>query len=226
MALAGFSQDIFDANLHHTAMGITETLCLAHFNSAWFWQQGQVNDPYGYLQSQQRLLFAIPHMTSLEAACVLLNQHRPVHVVFAVPHNTAFAAWQRQARTPHVASLVNRDHVRHMIRILQRGETLMIAPDQYVTRNHGGIASTFFGQDVLTTNSTARLAKLGKAQIVPVIPYRDLDSHTWRVEICQALATQAEDDETRITQMLNHAFEKAIRKSPEQYFWMHRRFRF
>ena len=88
----------------------------------------------------------------------------------------------------------------------------------------------FFGRPAWTQTGIARLAYLGRANILPVFIQRDpLDPAKHVVVIESALpepeGVTAEEYVARMTQAFTKAIEKAIRERPDQWMWMHRRWR-
>jgi KDO2-lipid IV(A) lauroyltransferase len=82
----------------------------------------------------------------------------------------------------------------------------------------------FFGQPAITNTSTHRLAKMSGAAVFTFFPRREKDGTyvlTIGPELADFPSAEAEADTLRLTALL----EDAIRAAPEQYLWVHRRFK-
>ena len=121
-------------------------------------------------------------------------------------------------------AMIRNDDIRHMVRRLRRGEIVWYSPDQTVPKENGGIAVRFFGQPVLTTAGTARMASMTGATIVPFVPTRHGYSGRYTLSFKAPLLLDTGDPETA-TAAINRLFESQIRDQPEQYFWMHNRWK-
>ncbi|OGL13525.1 MAG: hypothetical protein A3G97_00785 [Candidatus Rokubacteria bacterium RIFCSPLOWO2_12_FULL_69_21] len=110
---------------------------------------------------------------------------------------------------------------------LRRGRMVGILLDQNASRREG-VFVPFFGEPASTSKSLALLALWSGAPVVPVFIQRDTaGSH--RVTIEPALPPPAtgdrEEDVAAFTAAFSRVVESRIRRSPEQWFWMHRRWR-
>ena len=63
-----------------------------------------------------------------------------------------------------------------------------------------------------------------KATVLPFVPKRSEDGSVYTLEILPAI-TLNDQDITVATQQVNHLFESQIIQQPEQYFWVHKRFK-
>ncbi|RLS51675.1 MAG: lipid A biosynthesis acyltransferase [Planctomycetota bacterium] len=119
-----------------------------------------------------------------------------------------------------------------MIELAQAGGNLALLVDQDAGRR--GVFVDFFGQPASTFKSIALMALEYKAILVVGYGIRledvPLDAPWARFEIgCEeVIDTQtivARDEVREITQRFTTALERAIRRAPEQYFWVHRRWK-
>ena len=100
--------------------------------------------------------------------------------------------------------------------------------DQRVRPEQGGIRVPFFGVEALTTPIPASLALRTGVPTVPIFAYPKPEGG-WRIEIEEAIPPTGDprDDEAVAAQTRRYlaVMEKAIRNRPEQWLWMHRRWR-
>jgi KDO2-lipid IV(A) lauroyltransferase len=118
---------------------------------------------------------------------------------------------------------------RDYVRFLRTGNALGILGD-IDTKSGNGLFVPFFGRPAWTQRGIAELALLGKARVVPAFlarDPRDPQRHVLRVE--PALPEPEGLDKEQwievMTQAFTQAIEQAVRRQPEQWMWMHRRWR-
>lgn len=108
-----------------------------------------------------------------------------------------------------------------VLRALRKGECVAFMNDQYA-RPPMGVAARFFGARADTLGAVAPLAKRTGAPVVGVTSYRDQDGVT-RVRLGPVLDLGPDPEEG--TQVIADFIEARVREHPEQWMWMHRRFK-
>jgi KDO2-lipid IV(A) lauroyltransferase len=83
----------------------------------------------------------------------------------------------------------------------------------------------FFGIPAPTNTATSRIARMTGAPVVPFFPERLPGSQGYRVTIGPALENFPTDDPAADAERFNHLIEAQVRHVPEQYLWIHRRFK-
>jgi len=116
-----------------------------------------------------------------------------------------------------------------IVEMLSEGYTIGFAYDQHMA-HYRGIVCDFFGCPASTTPAPARFAFLTGAAIIPTLFIRDEKHgyHIIRFEEEMILETPYEklDDNIRHnTERLNRIAERWIRSYPDQYFWVHKRWK-
>jgi KDO2-lipid IV(A) lauroyltransferase len=140
--------------------------------------------------------------------------------------------WQRnpvmnkvmnRGRGRYFDRLFAKDNVREMLRSLRDNAVVWYASDQ----SYGGKGSAlipFFGEPAMTNTVIGRLAKASGATVLPYY-CRRIDNDRYVMTIDAPLpdlpSSNHEEDTRRLTQLL----ENYIRLCPEQYWWIHRRFK-
>jgi KDO2-lipid IV(A) lauroyltransferase len=76
-----------------------------------------------------------------------------------------------------------------------------------------------------TNTATSVFARLGDAPVVPFFPVRLPGTDGYRLDILPALEGFPSDDPARDAARINRLLEERIRLCPEQYLWVHRRFK-
>ena len=113
--------------------------------------------------------------------------------------------------------------VRALHRALRSGEVAGILPDQDPGRG-SGVFVPFFGVPARTITATSRLARMSGAAVVPYYPVRRPDGR-YRVRVLPALENFPGEDATADAARINALIEGWAREAPEQYLWVHRRFK-
>lgn len=126
-------------------------------------------------------------------------------------------------------ALINKQGaMREMIKALDRKESIGLLVDHHTTRNEGVIVN-FFGKEVTQTMSASMLARKFDAVIFPVFISSD-DFHHYTLTLYPQINPQKTDDAKTdiqaMTQLQADAIEKAIRHKPDEWFWLHRRWKY
>ena len=106
-----------------------------------------------------------------------------------------------------------------MLRHLKDGGMLGILPDQ---RMGSGMKLQFFGQEALTALSPAEMALKYDADLIPTYAIRQPDGLTFRIKVDAPIPRGTAE---QMTQALNDNLEALIRRHPDQWFWVHRRWK-
>ena len=113
-----------------------------------------------------------------------------------------------------------------LVRRLNSNAVAMILVDQNTIR-HEGYFVDFFGVPASTNKGPALLAQKTGAAVLPVFIVRDGTRH--RVEVWEELELANTGDKERDawenTAAFTKAVEKAVRSHPDQWFWVHRRWK-
>lgn len=120
--------------------------------------------------------------------------------------------------------LFSKNSVREMIRELAGNAVVWYAADQsYAEKNSALIP--FFGEPAMTNTSISRIARITGATILPYFPRRMTDGSGYRLTIAAPLDGFPSDDPVADTHRLVAGLEAFVRLAPEQYWWVHQRFK-
>jgi len=121
-----------------------------------------------------------------------------------------------------------RSAAREMLQILQTGGTLGILVDLN-TLDREGIFVDFFDVPASTTFVLAKLALRTEAAVLPVFAPWDRERQRFLLQIDEPLSFERsgndEEDVQRLTQLFTNAVEKYVRRYPDQWLWIHRRWK-
>jgi dolichol-phosphate mannosyltransferase len=163
------------------------------------------------------------HFGSLEICGRPLKQTLPLFVcMFSRRRNPLLDEIQRRGRRRVAHESIASDNVRAVLRALQRGAAVWYAPDQM---HSNGELLPFFGELAMTNVATSKLARLSGAPIVPFSYRRNDDRGHYELVFHPPLSSIPTRDAAADTRVLVQHLETFICAAPEQYQWLHRRFK-
>lgn len=147
--------------------------------------------------------------------------------VYRPPNNARVAAAIRRLRAGVMGTLVptSRAAMPRIVKALEEGRLVAMVVDQHFGQ---GVDITFFGRPCKANPTLARLARRFECPIYGARAIR-LPNHRFRIETTAEIVP-ARDAEGRIdvratTQRINDVIEGWVREYPEQWLWLHRRWR-
>ena len=172
----------------------------------------------------QGVILLTAHFTTLELSGRVLAQNSPpFDAVFRKNHSDFITELQRSGRERAAADTIEKRDIKKMVRSLRAGRPVWYAPDQSYSRK-GAEVIDFFGIPAMHTTATSTLARLGKAVAIPFFPKR-LSDGSYEMTLLPAFDNFPSDDPVADTRRYNDVLEAHIRTCPEQYFWIHRKFK-
>ena len=165
------------------------------------------------------------HFSTLEFCGAWLATKIKVFTVYDNPKNPLYAALLRNRRERYIKQTIDNRDIRSMIKNLKKGEIVWYSPDQSTKKSDGAIETFFFNHPVLTTPGTSRMARMTGAAIIPYLAVRTKPLGHYKLIIYPALEDIPTKNAIADTQAVNHLFESHIKQYPEQYFWVHKRFK-
>ena len=170
------------------------------------------------------ILLVSGHHGCWEAATNLLSFARPMIAIARVMDNRLLQGWMKKFHFRGPVTVISKDHGFTPAILQQWKETkaaMTILMDQHT---YGGSLLKFIGRPARTVTSAARLAirtgyPVVVGSFVRIAPYR------YRLVGGDPIVFGKGTDRDTATQILNDRLTEAIRKYPEQYLWMHRRWR-
>jgi Kdo2-lipid IVA lauroyltransferase/acyltransferase len=164
------------------------------------------------------------HFTSLELAGRTLLALRPVKFLYRPPKNAVLAYALERFRTGYGGSPIPYDDIRAFISALRRNECVWYAPDQSY-RKKGASMVPLFGIPAATNTLTSRLAGMTGATVLPYFLQRLPGFKGYVATIHPPLEDFPSDCAVRDTARYHRMIEAQVRRAPEQYLWIHRRFK-
>ena len=163
------------------------------------------------------------HFTTFELAGALLAEAAPFGVIYRRNKNPVIDAFMLRGRRRRYDAVVERSQVRTVLERLKHGHTIWYAADQDYGRKVS-VFAPFFGVSAATITATARFAQFNNSAVIFVSHFRDPIARTWslRLREIERYPTGVDrEDAVRI----NTVIEGEIRRHPDQYLWLHRRFK-
>ncbi len=166
------------------------------------------------------------HFTTLEIGgrLLALARGKKFNALYRPHKNPVFEQQQSLGRESQFANPIPRDDMRQMVKRLKNGEIIWYAPDQNYGHKHSVFAD-FFGIAAATNTTTSRLARMTGAAVIPYFPQRKADGSGYTVTLLAPLEDFPGASVEADAQRMNDLFATAIRTMPEQYLWVHRRFK-
>ena len=176
------------------------------------------------LESGRGVIMLAAHFTTLEVSGRVLAQAiPPFDAVFRKNRSEFMTELQRTGREVSADATIEKRDIKKMVRSLRDGRAVWYAPDQSYNRK-GSEVIEFFGVPAMHATATSTLARLGKAVVVPFFPRR-LEDGTYELLLLPAFDDFPGDDPVADTRRYIEALETHVRSCPEQYFWIHRKFK-
>ena len=122
-------------------------------------------------------------------------------------------------------SMLDRKDLKGMIKALKKGEVVWYAPDHDYGPRSSVFVPLFAVEQAATTTGTWMLARMSGACLVPFVPRRKPDGKGYQLIMLPPECSPPLDDAETTAAWMNKVVEKCIMMAPEQYMWLHRRFK-
>lgn len=220
-------EKMIDENFRSLGMALLET------GMAWFWPDLRVRKWFDVdgLENLQRaqahhrgVMVVGVHFMSLELGGRVMGLCQPMMATYR-PHNNPLMEWvQTRGRMRSNKAMISRNNLRGIVGALKKGEAVWFAPDQDYGPKGSSFAPFFAVKNVATTNGTFVLSRLSGAAMLTVTMVRKTDNLGYRLFITPEMEGYPAD-ECEAAAFMNKIIEREIMRAPEQYLWIHRRFK-
>jgi KDO2-lipid IV(A) lauroyltransferase len=206
----------------------------AWLDRSWLWEAGPevvrrrllLKGDLGALEGDRPTVMFAPHFVGMDAGWTAITAHLPRRFcgIYAEQLNPDVDRWMAQGRQrfgdPHIVAM--RQGLKPLVSALRDGLPLYLLPDMdYGTRD--SVFVPFFGIPTATLTSLSRFARLSRAQVVPVVSR--LTPEGYEVVVHPAWEAYPTADVQADTARMNRRLEGFIAAMPEQYYWVHKRFK-
>lgn len=164
------------------------------------------------------------HFTTLIICGRLLAMELPYDIVIKKAHNILFEAMMSFYRGQQYQELIDTTNMRGLLKSLRNNKVVWYAPDQDFG-NRQSVFAQFMGINTVTLTTTARLAKTTGASVVYIDYERLPDAQGYSLKLHPPLQDFPSGDDVKDARRVNELIEKHVHEVPDQYLWIHRRFK-
>lgn len=202
---------------------------------AWFWpdwrlkrhisiNKDELEKALEIAKSNKPVLVLSCHFVTLELmARIYATLVTPGIGVYRPSDHPVWEYAQVKGRLKKNLALVDRKDPRSMIKALMKNMPIWYAPDQDYGRNVSIFVPFFAVKEAATVFGTHNLAKVKNTLVQPAWTIRE--NGKYHLYIKEPLENFPTEDVRADTIRVNQEIEKMIRMAPEQYLWLHRRFK-
>lgn len=178
-----------------------------------------LNDPGG-----RPIVLLTPHFVGLDAGGTVVSMHVVGCSVFSNQKNPVLnqLLYDGRMRFNKAVLLSRQDGMRKIVRAMKDGHPFYYLPDMDFGPKES-IFVPFFGVPAATIPALSRLVRLTGARVVPVICRQSPDGYD--IEVMPPWENFPGDSVEADTEFMNQFIESQVLRMPEQYFWLHKRFK-
>ncbi|MGH8630890.1 MAG: lysophospholipid acyltransferase family protein, partial [Burkholderiales bacterium] len=176
------------------------------------------------------VLYLTGHLGAWELGAFAQSVYgHPMHIVVRALDNPFLDAMVNARRTLAGNRIIEkRDFLRGILEALRKNEVVGILMDQNSSLQEG-VFVEFFGAPACTSTGMAKIALRTDASVVPAFAWWDEQRGRYRLRFEPPLdlirTGDAEHDVAANTQLFTRVLEQQIRKHPDQWLWIHRRWK-
>jgi len=176
--------------------------------------------------SDRSVILLAPHFIGLDMGGIRLAAEFRLNSVYSRQKSAAADAIFIHGRTRfgQTTLFARQDGIRPMIKTLKSGEPVYYLPDMDLGARDS-VFAPFFGVPAATITGLSRIAALAGAVIVPCVTRQLPGGAGYVVTLYPAWPDFPSGDLTADARRLNAFIEARAREMPEQYYWLHKRFK-
>ena len=115
-------------------------------------------------------------------------------------------------------------HMKSLIKMIRGGKPFFYLPDIDPGKTGRYVFAPFFNAPAATWTALGRISTMTNASIIPCIVRQETSGH-YTISFLPPLSEYPTNDDVHDATVLNSLVEEHVRNMPEQYFWIHRRFK-
>ncbi|MEJ2042476.1 MAG: lipid A biosynthesis acyltransferase [Reinekea sp.] len=173
--------------------------------------------------SGRGILVLSGHFGPIDILGALLKGKVRFSIMYRKHDNALFNYFMTKAREDYCDETIARKDIKGLIRALRKGKAIWYAPDQDYGRK-SSVFVPFFGIETATITMTSKLAETTGAVVLPVSAYRTDNYRGFVLNIEEPINIPS-GDEIADACHVNQWLEQRIREHPDQYLWLHKRFK-
>ena len=208
-------------------------IALLEMSMCWWWSEDRLRSLVeirgrehieAVLDSGRGVILLTGHFTSLEIGGRLFTLSMPLQAMYRTQKNRLFDSYLYTRRKSYLENAISRKNTRQMIRGIKKLIPTWYAPDQNFP-NEKNVFVPFMGVQTATISAGSRIAQSSGGAMLPFYPERKKDGSGYIIWIEPPLADFPSGDDVRDATAINASIEKFVRQNPEQYLWVHKRFK-
>jgi KDO2-lipid IV(A) lauroyltransferase len=164
------------------------------------------------------------HFAAMDIILQPLSKAGPIDLMYRFNKNPVWEWLQVRGRRHFFSGVIEREDTRQILKRLKQGRAIWYAADQDYGRKHS-VLVPFFGIEAATIVATSRFAKLNGSAVVFLRQTRDIKARRWSLNFRPAPDGFPTGDDVTDATLMNTLIESEIRLHPDQYLWLHRRFK-
>lgn len=164
------------------------------------------------------------HFSTLDFGGTLISLFVNIDVTYRGNDNPLFNEVMIRGRQRLYGNVIDRQDVRSSMRSLKSGHILWYAPDQDYGAKYS-IFVPFFGNEAATITATSRYANFNNSEVLMCRHYRNEDNSGYHLHFDKVIDDYPSGDDSKDALRMNQLVEEAILVQPDQYMWLHRRFK-
>ena len=174
------------------------------------------------LKEEGGIILLCSHFMPLMLGSRALLINHTIANIYRPQNNKLFDRIMVKGYKKNGAVMIKSTDTRSIIKAINNSLPIWYAPDQDLGKNNS-VFAPFFGIQTATASATARLAKNNNTRVIPYSFIRTKKGYTMSFE--KPIANYPSNNPIQDATIVNQILEKQIIKSPEQYLWIHRRFK-
>lgn len=217
---------ILQSNIESAGMAMMETIM------GWWWPDWRVKrmgEIEGFehieaiLAKGKGVLALATHNMSLDFGCRIAGLKQPAVAFYRRHNNPVIEFLQYRGRARSNRYLIHKRDLRSLFKALNQKEICFYLPDQDYGRTSSVFAPMFAVPEVATTLGPKVIASRANCETVFIASLRT--EQGYKVKIYPGLKNFPTDDDIKDMGTMNRHIEEIIMEAPEQYLWMHKRYK-
>ena len=172
------------------------------------------------------VIWLAPHFVGLDMGGTRIITEWQGASMYSHQKNPAFDRILLHGRTRFVKPVLfsRQDGIRPVVKTIREGVPFYYLPDMDLGPRDS-IFVPFFGVPAATVTGLSRLAQLGNAVVVPAVTRQLPGGRGYVLRFYPAWQDFPTDNVEADTRRMNAFIEERVREMPEQYYWLHKRFK-
>lgn len=177
------------------------------------------------LKGQVVIVFG-SHFIGLDVGAIRMSGEYSMIDIYSQQKDPVFDAMllKARARFGHSKLMPRQAGIRPVVKAMREGWSLFYAVDMDFGAE-GAVFVPFFGVQAATITGLSRMAKLTGAKVVPFVTRQLPGAQGYEVRFYPAWENFPSDDVMADTRRMNAFIEERVLETPEQYYWVHKRFK-